>query len=82
MNKMKYTLAALVAAIGLASCAGTSNAGGVKPYTKDVCIVTDNKLGSMGDPITIVHEGQEVKFCCKTCVAKFKEHPAKFLSKL
>jgi ABC-type glycerol-3-phosphate transport system substrate-binding protein len=85
MNKMKYTLAALVAAFGLASCAGTSSsssASGVKPYPRDVYIVTDNKLGSMGDPITIMHEGQEVKFCCKPCVAKFRANPEKYLSKL
>ena len=82
MNKMKYTLAALIVAFGLASCAGTSSSGGAKPYTKDVCIVSDNKLGSMGDPITIVQEGQEVKFCCKPCVAKFQANPGKYLSKL
>lgn len=79
---MKYTLVAMIAALGLASCAGSSTTSGAKPYPKDVCIVTDNKLGSMGDPITIVHEGQEIKFCCKPCVAKFQANPAKYLSKL
>jgi hypothetical protein len=66
----------------MASCATTSVAGGVKPYTSDTCIVTDNKLGSMGDPVTLVHEGQEVKFCCQPCVKKFKANPEKYLSKL
>ena len=74
----------------LASCASSdphaghdmASMAGVKPYTKDTCIVTDNKLGSMGDPITIVHEGQEVKFCCKPCVAKFKANPDKYLANL
>lgn len=82
MNKMKYTLAVLIAAFGLASCSSSPTTGGVKPYTKDVCIVSDNKLGSMGDPITIVHEGQEVKFCCRPCVGKFKANPAKYLKNL
>ena len=36
----------------------------------------------MGPPITLVHEGQEVKFCCKPCVGKFRKDPAKYLSKL
>lgn len=91
MKTIKMTLTALIGVFALASCGGTSDphaghnmsqASGVKPYTKDVCIVSDNKLGSMGDPITIVHEGQEVKFCCKPCVAKFKANPAKYLAKL
>ncbi len=30
----------------------------VKPYPLDVCIVTDNDLGSMGEPYRIVHQGQ------------------------
>ena len=53
-----------------------------KPYTLDVCIVSGEKLGSMGEPITIVHEGQEIKFCCDSCPPKFKKDPAKFLGKL
>ncbi len=77
-------LAALLIA-GLASCVSTdtgATSGGVKPYTSDMCVTTDNKLGSMGDPVTLVYEGQEVKFCCQPCVAKFKADPQKYLSKL
>ena len=78
----------------LASCSSTTvdpHAGhdmssmsstGVKPYTSDKCIVTGNRLGSMGDPISLVHNGQEVKFCCKPCVAKFKANPDKYLANL
>jgi YHS domain-containing protein len=51
----------------------------VTPYPLDTCIVSGEELGSMGDPVRIVHEGQEIKFCCKACVAKFKEDPAKYL---
>jgi hypothetical protein len=36
----------------------------------------------MGTPVTIVHNGQEVKFCCKPCVAKFKKDPEKYLKKI
>ena len=54
----------------------------VKPYPSDICIVSDNKLGSMGKPVTIVHNGQEVKFCCKPCVAKFNRNPEKYLKKI
>ncbi|MEN8716364.1 MAG: hypothetical protein ABF384_15735 [Verrucomicrobiales bacterium] len=54
----------------------------VKPYTSDKCPVTGKKLGSMGDPVSIVHNGQEVKFCCPPCIAKFKANPEKYLANL
>ena len=59
-----------------------SKAGGAKPYTLDVCIVSGEKLDSMGGPVAKVHEGQEVKFCCKSCVPDFTKEPAKYLTKL
>lgn len=57
-------------------------ASGKKPYPLDTCIVSDNDLGSMGDAISYNHEGQEVKFCCKPCIKKFKRSPEKYLIKL
>lgn len=54
----------------------------VKPYSLETCLVSGEKLGSMGDPVAITHEGQEIKFCCDSCVPKFKKDPAKYLSKL
>ena len=59
-----------------------SDKGGTKPYPLDVCIVTDNDLGSMGDEKVIVHEGQTIKFCCAPCEKKFLKNPAKYLAKL
>lgn len=53
-----------------------------KPYPLDVCIVAGSKLGSMGEPFVLVHEGQELKFCCESCKPKFDAEPAKFLAKL
>lgn len=54
-----------------------------KPYPLDVCIVSDHKLGGeMGEPVVLVHEGQEIKFCCQDCVPDFKKDPAKYLAKL
>lgn len=52
------------------------------PYPLSTCIVTDNDLGSMGDPITRVYNGQEIKFCCSPCVKEFEADPKKYLSKL
>jgi YHS domain-containing protein len=53
-----------------------------KPYPLKTCIVSGEELGSMGDPVVIVHEGREIRFCCSECVPSFKEDPAKYLSKL
>lgn len=64
------------------SCAATPGSGDVIPYTSDICIVTDNKLGSMGDPVVKVYGNQEVKFCCRPCVKEFEEDKKRFLAKL
>lgn len=76
---MKTNITTIIIA-ALATCA--VSAAEVKPYPSDVCIISDNKLGSMGKPVTIVHNGQEVKFCCKPCVAKFNKNPEKYLKKI
>lgn len=49
-------------------------------YPFDSCIISGEPLGSMGDAIVQVHEGREVKFCCKGCVKSFKKDPAKHLA--
>ena len=36
----------------------------------------------MGDPITRVYDGREIKFCCAPCVAEFEANPEEFLAKL
>jgi hypothetical protein len=55
---------------------------GTKPYPLDTCLVSGEKLGSMGEPVVIIHEGREIKFCCDTCVPDFKKNPEKYLPKL
>ena len=62
--------------------AGADTKTAAKPYPLEVCIVSGEKLGSMGAPVVYVHEGQEVKLCCKSCLPDFKKEPAKFLVKL
>ena len=66
---------------GCATPAGKT-AGKVKPYPLDTCIVSDNELGSMGDPVPFVHEGQEYKVCCKPCIKKFKADPERYVAYL
>jgi len=56
--------------------------GKAKAYPLDKCIVSDEKLGEMGEPFVFVHEGQEIKLCCSSCQKDFKKNPAKYLKKL
>lgn len=51
-------------------------------YPLDTCVVTGAKLGEMGDPVILMHEGREVRLCCSNCVKKFNADPATYLKKL
>lgn len=53
-----------------------------KPYPLEKCVVSDEKLGEMGKPVTLTYKGQEMRFCCKDCVKKFNKDPEKYLKKL
>ena len=53
-----------------------------KPYPLDKCIVSDEKLDSMGKPYVFTHEGQEIKMCCKSCLKDFKKDKAKYMAKI
>lgn len=85
-------LSSMSAVLALASCSkdetATSNppAGAespaATPYPLEVCLVSGEELGSMGEPHVIVHEGQEIRFCCEQCEPKFKANPEKYLSQL
>ena len=68
--------------VGCTSPSGGGTLGVVKTYVGENCVVTDNELGSMGDPVSLVYNGQEVKFCCKPCIKKFKANPEKYLSNI
>ncbi len=56
--------------------------GPAKSYSLKVCLVTDNDLGSMGDEVSIVYQGQTIKFCYNPCEKKFLRAPEKYLAKL
>jgi len=83
-------LGGLMAALTLSSCgddksadnqdADNPSAETTTSYPLDVCVVSGEKLGSMGKPHVITHEGTEVRFCCKECVPKFNENPDKFVA--
>jgi hypothetical protein len=81
MKRLHKTIATIALTLLASSCAG-GPAGTVQKYTLDVCVVSDNKLGSMGDPITRVYGNQEIKFCCKPCIKEFEKEKDRYLKKL
>ena len=62
--------------------AKSAPAAAAKPYPLTTCVVSGEKLGSMGEPVVFVHEGQEIKLCCKNCRPDFDKEPAKYMAKL
>ena len=54
----------------------------IQAYPLEVCIVSGEKLGSMGEAAVYNHAGQYVKFCCESCIDDFKNNPQQYLAKL
>jgi len=83
---MKTSHALLVALTLLSACNSKKKEEASLPPSADyplkVCVVSGEKLGSMGKPHVIKHEGTEVQFCCKNCVKDFNADPKKFLAKI
>ncbi len=73
----------LLAGLFVAS-ASAAEAKKAKPYPLDTCIVSDEKIGSDPSmkPYSFVHEGREVKLCCKSCLKNFKKDTAKYIAKI
>jgi hypothetical protein len=53
-----------------------------KPYPLDKCVVSDEKLGTHGQPYAFTANGQEVKLCCKDCLKDFEKDKAKYMKKI
>jgi YHS domain-containing protein len=51
-------------------------------YPLDTCMVTGQKLGSMGEPVEYVYKNRLIRFCCAGCIDAFKKDPAKYLATL
>lgn len=71
---------AILAFVGLIASAQAADPP--KPYPLQTCLVSGEKLGSMGKPFVFVYEGQEIKFCCAGCKKKFEADPAKYMKEL
>ena len=79
---MKKLFALILVNVCLTTLADDKLPAGVKPYPLDYCVVSDEKLGSMGKPVVFIYENQEIKLCCKECRAEFDANPKKFLEKI
>lgn len=70
----------------LLSVVGCGSGKSNKPYVNtdgyplDICVVTEQKLGSMGDPFVIKYQDRTVKFCCAACLKDFNKEPAKYMA--
>jgi YHS domain-containing protein len=67
----------ICACLLLPSALGAAEA---KPYPLATCIVSGDKLDPAVPPV--VYNGQQIRFCCKSCVKKFQASPDKYLIKL
>jgi YHS domain-containing protein len=79
---IRKSILLVVPVLALILSAGADAAPAGDPYPLATCPVSGGKLGSMGAPFVYVHEGREVRFCCKGCLPKFKADPAKYLAKV
>lgn len=66
----------------LTTAAATAPAIKGDVYPLDECVVTGKKLGEAGEPVTHIHKGRDIKFCCKDCIKTFEADPAKYLKKI
>jgi len=83
MKSMKMMVAGMATALLLAAAGlQAADAAKPKPYPLKTCVVSGEKLGGMGEEYTFVHEGQEIKLCCKGCLKDFKKDPAKYMKKI
>lgn len=69
---------AVVIALNFVNEGGCTSA---RPYPLNRCLVTDESF-ERGTPYLFVHAGQEIKLCCKNCLARFKADPQQQLAKL
>jgi YHS domain-containing protein len=53
-----------------------------KPYPLDICLVIEKPLKDSKHTFTKIYKGQQVKFCCTSCIKAFKANPEAFMHKV
>lgn len=51
-------------------------------YPMVKCIISDEELGGMGEPLDMIHEGRLVRLCCEGCVKSFKKDAERYFGKI
>lgn len=83
MRKLPSLLLALFAGSLLVNVVSAADkAAEPAAYPLKTCVVSGEKLGSMGKSFVHTYEGREVQFCCKACLKDFNKDPQKFLKKI
>ncbi len=52
------------------------------PYPLATCPVSGLTLSELGEPIVVIHEGREVRFCTKDCIREFQSDVKGYLQKI
>lgn len=84
MKLTTITIFATAIVFSLASCGEKATTETVttqaaeSDYPLTTCVVSGEKLGSMGEPVVMEHNGTKVKLCCDECVDKFKGDADKY----
>ncbi len=52
------------------------------PYPFAACPISGEQLGSMGEPVILLYEGREVRFCCDGCPEQFDKDKAAAFARL
>jgi hypothetical protein len=48
----------------------------------DICVVSEEELGSMGEPFKHIHQGHAILFCCKSCLPEFNRNSDQYIAAL
>jgi YHS domain-containing protein len=81
------SLLAGAAALAVAGCktheapSVATASSGVKPYPLQKCVVSGEAI-EPAKAYTFVRDGQEIKLCCKDCLAEFDKDPQKYMAKI
>jgi hypothetical protein len=85
MKTIKSVVCGVLAVAFITACAAgfaAEEKKTAKPYPIKTCLVSEGKLGDMGDPYVFTYQGREIKLCCKGCLKTFDKDPAKYIKKL
>jgi YHS domain-containing protein len=80
--KLKLILSPVLALLAFGPAVLADSPKEVKPYPLKTCVVSGEKLDSMGKPYVFTNGTQEVRLCCKDCLKDFKKDPAKYTRKI